>query len=328
MTVTQAMQEFISKLELSSCKRSSGEDACGSCTRCNARRQRDAIREHLEEELSVKEFLISGSFKRKTAIKPLNDIDLFVVLDPDAHEDLVDAAPLKILKEIQRILDDAYPNKEHPIVQDRSVNIEFSGTKLAFDVVPAFPDEENDGYRIPDRRTNSWISTNPRVHAEHSTAANERAGNKAKPLVKALKCWNKQSEPKVLRSFHLELMVYDVLKSDPGPYADGIAWLLRKLADRVQSSMPDPAGVGPDVDAQLSEADRRRARRLLLDGADVADEAIELAKDGKVEEAHYKWRQLLGSTYPEKGKAPKSKAPAVAAAAAPVAVDPRPRRFG
>lgn len=327
-TVSQAMDAFISSLKIASCDTDKDGERCGKCTRCDATRQRDLIRGHLEAAFSVNEFLISGSFKRHTAIRPLNDIDLFVVLDRDRHSDLASAAPIETLKAVQDVLDKAYPTKEHPILQGRSVNIEFVGTGLAFDVVPAFA-VSGEQYTIPDRDTNRWIHTNPRLHAEHSTEANERAGKMAKPLVKALKHWNRQHDPKPVRSFHLELMVYDVLRSQPESHAKGIAYLLHRLGDRVLTRMPEPAGIGPDVDERLTDGERARARKLFLDGAAAADLALERAAAGHPGEAHFVWRQLLGSEYPEKGTPPDSKgsAPSIIVGGAR-ATDAPTRRFG
>jgi len=327
LQVTQAMQFYISGLEIPNCPPGANGDRCGKCTACNARRQRDALRGHLEAEFAVAEFLISGSFKRRTAIRPLNDIDLFVVFDPEAEHELREAAPRTILKKVLDVLDDAYPTKEKPKAQSRSVNVEFAGTGLSFDVVPAFPDGV-DGYVIPDRDAGAWLRTNPRVHKEHATAANEASGKKAKPIVKALKSWNSRQPDKLVRSFHLELMVYEALRSDPGAYADGIAKALRAMASRVLYAMPEPAGVGPHVDAGMTNEERTRSSKTFGEAADLANRAIDAASRGETGEAHHYWYTLLGSAYPEKGKAPSRGTPAIAGAGSSYSPDPKNRRFG
>jgi hypothetical protein len=200
------------------------------------------------------------------------------------------------------------------------------GPEVRGRVVPAFKDSSGRGYLIPDRDAASWIRTDPRKHAEYATQANTRAGNKAKPIIKALKSWNAQQN-KVVRSFHLELMVYDVLQSDPGNYAGGIAQALRGLASRVRYPMPEPARVGPDVDQGMSQAERDRARAAFSEAADLADKATAAADRLATSEAHYHWRQLLGPTYPEPGTAPRK--PGTASSHADGnAPDPGSRRFG
>jgi predicted nucleotidyltransferase len=327
MNIAQAMQSYISGLEIRPCPPDANGDRCGKCTACNARRQRDALRGHLEGEFAVAEFLISGSFKRRTAIQPLNDVDLFVVFDPESEKELRDAAPRTILKKVLDVLDDAYPTKEKPKAQSRSVNVEFKGTGLSFDVVPAFPDGV-DGYVIPDRDAGAWIRTNPRRHKEHATAANEASGKKAKPIVKALKSWNSRQPSTLVRSFHLELMVYEALRSDPGSYPVGIAKALRAMSNGVLTSMPEPAGVGPNVDAGMTSTERDRASKAFAGAADLADKAIKAAERGDTGEAHHHWYTLLGSGYPEKGKAPSRGAPALVGVGASRSPDPKNRRFG
>jgi predicted nucleotidyltransferase len=298
LSVPQALQQYLSSLEIDGCD---GEQ-CGRCTACDARRQRDNLRAHLERSLAVSEFLISGSFARRTAIAPLNDIDLFVVLDPNSERALFQAAPRETLRRVASILDRAYPTKERPKEQSRSVNVDFRGTGLAFDVVPAFP--YGDGYAIPDRDAGRWIRTNPRVHKDMATRANEVAGKKAKPIVKALKSWQGRQAAKPVRSFHLELMVYDALQRDPGSYSAGIAAALRHMTGRVLSAMAEPAQVGPYVDDGMTLAQRQQASAAFAAAADIANQAIGAADRGNTAEAHHYWRALLGPAYPERGTPP------------------------
>jgi len=317
MTVAQAMQDFISSLELKD-----REDS-------EARRQRDVVKDHLLDGLTVEELFISGSFGRNTAIRPLKDIDLFLVLERKAHEDLRNGTPRACLDAVHTVLDKAYQNKTSPRTQARSVNIEFVGTGIGFDVVPAFRDPNRDDvYTIPDSDIGRWIDTNPRIHKEHSTRANDQAGKKAKPLVKALKRWNALQQPKALRSFHIELMVYNALLSPPASYAEGLEHLFTDLSERVMYPCPDPAGLGSNVDAGYAAGTRERAQALFRNAAGIARHALQAAADGRTEEAHFHWRSLLGESYPERGKEPsRPVAPPIVAPgrSAPDAPD---KRFG
>ncbi|MEQ1565279.1 MAG: nucleotidyltransferase [Myxococcota bacterium] len=286
-TVPQAMQQFIFGLEIPSCE----NGTCGRCDSCSVRRQRDALRGHLETGLSVSEFRISGSFDRSTAVRPLHDIDLFVVLNRDDQ-----STPASLLARIRQLLGDAYPNKEQPKEQSRSISVEFTGTGLSFDVVPAYPHPDG-GYSIPDRDVERWIRSDPRIHHEHSVERNKLAGDMAKPIVKALKRWNQSQAKKVVGSFHLELMVYDVLRSKPTSFAEGIAESLQGLASRVTAPMPEPAGIGPDVDARLTRDARKVASTAFQAAARDAGRAVDADQRGRPSEAHQVWRALLGSDY-------------------------------
>jgi hypothetical protein len=314
-TVAQALHELVSDRELTDNQQQEAE------------RQRQAVAGHLGKGLSVKEPFISGSFGRRTAIRPLNDIDLFLTLNRTAGMDLRGGSPDQCLKKIRAVLQEAYPNKALPTLQGRSVNIEFSGTGIGFDVVPAFEVPGNpDLYEIPDRNTGRWIPSNPRLHKEHSSRANERAGKQAKPLVKHWNCIQPGKRP--LRSFHLELMVYEALQSPPDSYAHGLACLFEDLAQRVMRPCDDPAVPGRDVADGFSQERRLRAQRMLGEAASVARKAWDAGQAGRTEEAHFYWRSLFGPAYPEPGKAPDTRAAAVSAESSRTAPDDPGKRFG
>lgn len=162
--------------------------------------------------------ILSSSYSRRTAIRPLNDIDVFVVLNPITHRDCYPpAAPASCLKKIRAALQAAYPNHEVRL-QGRSVHIDFTGTGIGYDVVPAFEERAGGEYKIPDRDRDEWIRTNPEKHKAACIAANDRAGGKLNRLIKAAKRWNQRQPARAqLRSFHL--------------------------------------GVGPNIDASMPQAD-------------------------------------------------------------------------
>lgn len=314
-SVAQALDTFIGKLALTPEERDQAE------------RQRKIVQGLIEDGLSVKEPFISGSFGRGTAITPLHDIDLFLTLNRSASEDLRSGDPNACLKKIRTILHAASLAKEMPRLQGRSVNIEAS-PGFGFDVVPAFQDPRHpEVYEIPDRNTGGWIRSNPRVHEKYSIEADERAGKMAKRLVKALKHWNSKLRKRPVRSFHLELMVYEALPSQPDSLADGLAHLFEALANRVMRPCADPAGLVADVSAGFSEARRQRAQTLLCEAAKTAQKALAAGKDGHTEVAHYHWYSLFGDPYPEPGKAPGAAAPAVTTSPRTAPDDPG-KRFG
>jgi hypothetical protein len=291
-TVAQAFDTFLRSLELTDSERK------------EASTQQKSLRDSLAAKLGgVQRDILSGSYSRRTAIRPLNDIDLFVILDPVLHKSCYPpAAPITCLQKIQSALKAAYPS-HNPRLQGRSVHIDFTGTGIGYDVVPAFEEKHAGEYKIPDRDRGDWIRTNPEKHAEACKKANERAGDKLNRLVKAAKRWNcQQPEKAQLRSFHLEVMSYEAFSTGPESFAQGLADLFAFLANRVLSTCADPAGVGPNVDAGMTQAERTAARTALDAAAKTANVALALDRAGRTEEAHAHWRSLLGSDYPEKGR--------------------------
>src|SRR6185369_5312470 len=96
------------------------------------------------------------------------DIDVFLVLDPSVHTSRHNKEPTHVLDRLRTALQACYPSPGPQItIQGRSVNIEFSGTGIGYDVIPAFlltpasASLEDTVYEIPDRDRRSWIKTNP-----------------------------------------------------------------------------------------------------------------------------------------------------------------------
>jgi hypothetical protein len=286
-TITQAFEQCIQDLELKETERT------------EASHQQNVVRDKLRRCLGgVERDILSGSYSRRTAIRPLNDIDLFMILDRAVHADVYPPAPPEhCLQKVQRALAAAYPDKPPARIQGRSVNIEFQGTGIGYDVVPAFTVSGN-MYMIPDRDRKSWINTDR--HKEACTAANARAGGKLHPLIKLAKHWN-QAHGRVLRSFHIEVMAYRAFQAPPATYPEGIAALFEHLAQAVMVVCPEPAGIGPNIDAGMTSQERAVARQALSQPAASARNALELDRLGRVREAHGVWRALFGGVYPEKG---------------------------
>lgn len=286
MAITKAFDEFRKNLELTEAQQK------------EATRQSGALRDNLKTHLGgiAREF-ISGSFGRGTAIRPLHDIDFFVVLDPSAHRDVYPtASPKACLNKVLRALDAAYPNKDRPRLQDRSVNIVFSGTGFGYDVVPAF--ENRAGvYIIPDRGRDAWIETDTKAHNAALVAADKKAGSKLNPLIKMVKQW-KTAHQVPLRSFHLEVMSYGAFTSAPARFPEGVHALFTHLANAVQIGCPNPAGVGPALDLGMTQEERTKPREKLVEAATKAKAALDMERAGRIPDAHRIWRGLFGDAFP------------------------------
>lgn len=281
-----------------------------------ARAQKDRVLAGAERALSIKSRFISGSFGRHTNLRPLHDIDLFIELEPKAHGGPDAVRPSELLAEVKAAAERSNPGKTAKL-QARSVNLEFSGTGIGYDLVPAFSVDE-EVYVIPDLGKDAWVKTNPRLHKEYTQRANERAKGMGLGLIRAMKQWNTKTG-KNLRSFHVELMVAGLLRSKPESFAEGLRTLFDKLRAQVDLPCPDPAGLSGDVDAGTDPFKRRRAKDGLETAFRAAEQARALELRGDHEGAHKLWRQIFGDVYPEPGAAPK---------VAPLSIDAPKSRFG
>ena len=294
-TLKQAMHEFISALELTKKQRA------------DANKQHVYLREQLIKALNLDPgfgTFLTGSYSRKTAIRPFKDIDMFCVLKRQPGQDPNSLSPRAALELIKSALESIYPSKIVRL-QNRSVNIEFTGTHIGYDIVPAFIDSEWGGrvFRIPDMGNHTWIRSDPRQHKELSRKASEVAGQELKLLTKAIKHWNhRQPKFERLQSFHIEVMAWRVFNAPPSDRIEGLQLLFMGLSKRVRHSTPDPAGLGPALDEHLTYDKRHAISQLLAECAHSVGEAIRLDRDGQTKAAHGVMFKLFGEPYPERGK--------------------------
>ncbi len=186
LTANEAFRKFRKRLELTEKEQT---DA--------SRRQQD-VRGVMNEAFKIADDFLTGSYKRWTKTKPLKDVDIFCVFHDDERPKYRnDKRPSIILKDTERILVEKY-GREDVETHRRSVSVCFPDARneervMSIDVVPAFTKSSH--YEIPDTVTgNGWIETNPKVHEEKATAANEAFGGEWKGMVRMAKSWNRTSD--------------------------------------------------------------------------------------------------------------------------------------
>ena len=165
-------------------------------TKTNAQKAHKGLRDFLwgHEEFSkvLVKVLLSGSYKRDTAVRPRvkdgatdrPDVDVIVVLDYSIYDD-----PGEVLDFLYGVLKGKYSNIRK---QNRSVGI--AAGLADMDVVPIIaPDGMEGTLYVPDRRPNEWRQTNPPRHTSWTTERNAASGGRFKPLVKEFKWWRRQN---------------------------------------------------------------------------------------------------------------------------------------
>lgn len=131
-----------------------------------------------------------GSYARRTAIAPIDDIDVLLVLNGDAWSSRFLSAypdPAKVLADLQRSAKEGYP-RSRVQRQRRSVGIKM--TRKSIDLVPALAIDDNGTVVIPDREEDDWIVTAPSVHTAVIRKLNAQCNKLFVPTIKLLKHWN------------------------------------------------------------------------------------------------------------------------------------------
>jgi len=224
---------------------------------------------------------LTGSYKRDTAVRPLEDVDIVVLIDP-THWDIPWYAskpdPTALLQSFGRAVRTRYPTSGVHL-QRRSVGLKL--THLDLDVVPAI-DQGNDMLLIPDRIDRTWIRSGPKRHTDLGATLNTKRGMKLKPLVKLLKQWNNNLPTTAhVKSFTIETIALRLFAHVGfGTLDEGLLLYFDFLAHFVDRephyqwkqtygislggwngiTIPDTAGSGSNVAARL---DATRVQRLL-----------------------------------------------------------------
>jgi tRNA nucleotidyltransferase (CCA-adding enzyme) len=117
------------------------------------RRQINYLKEKLEDKiknddrtgLKVTKYLLTGSWKKRTILRPKGDnpIDIDLVLFVEGDENIADDLP-KLHDYIVEYLQEIYPGKDISKDVDaegktKSIKIRFTGTGLELDIVPVIP---------------------------------------------------------------------------------------------------------------------------------------------------------------------------------------------
>lgn len=255
------------------------------------------IRKALEDRWDIDRTFLTGSYDRHTKIKPLEDVDIFAVIDPDgAQAAYRNRPPADVVNAMAELLDGLFSSID---VDGSAVVIAVSDDdgQATFELVASY-DHEQGGYEIPDPDDGRWIRTDPNVHARLTSEKNAECNSKWVPFVKMIKNWNAEAGRPIPQSFLIEVMALDLVKSPFGRYPDEIATFLGNIADHVDGPWPDPAQLGPALDESFTQAQRQRIREAASAAMNVAEEAIYLQDQDKETAAVAKWRELFGNRMP------------------------------
>ncbi|TRZ50848.1 MAG: nucleotidyltransferase [Dehalococcoidia bacterium] len=258
------------------------------------------LRDKLRGKLSVEDDFLTGSYARNTMIRPKDnekfDVDFFLAFN---KKDYGESELADLLKTVKVALDEI-KSEDSDIEkiddkQRRSIGVIYKDN-FQIDVVPAVQIEKDRLYKIFDKRTQAAVNSNPKLHGKNLTDANDATAlgsvKRLVPIVKMLKSW-KQAKCDYLKSFHLELLVVETLKSDEiTSFSAGLAKFFNNMD--LQSSLTDPANPENVIDAYLDEdGTRDDLVSLIATEKEIANEAIRFEKNGDDDGAIAKWKKIF-----------------------------------
>lgn len=294
-----------------------------------ARRRRDLFQDAFRGEHDVTETLPSGSLARGSQKDPINDVDVIIVYDQEAHPawGLPGASAGDALDHVQeRVHDllgvtDGSVAKEVRLARTRNHSVkcwlddpEVEGA-FTVDVTPALR-QRDEVLLIPEKESRKWIETAPefliRVVAER-----HQRWNRFVPLVRVLKRWGADQKTD-MKSLMLEVLAFHHLPEESRPKA--LARFFAAASTAVLAPVIDPAGLCGEIQPDL---DRAAASLYLATAAEAAWRAVEAEARGDTDEAACLWRTIFGEIFPEPDGGCGSKAVAAAGAAAVISARPR-----
>lgn len=174
----------------------------------------NTLRSHLAGDAElvypVADSFLSGSYARYTAIDPIKDADIILVLEEkELSGDFTEPHPRTVLKDLRDVIDDFY-DEVNLETQRRSIQVQLPDDDIRMDVVPAIaPKGKDRPLYVPDYAQGRWIASHPAGHIEHARKTNSDSDGRFVRVVKALKWWRGRRFPKdrAPKSFLLEAIV-------------------------------------------------------------------------------------------------------------------------
>ena len=170
-----------------------------------------------------------------------------------------------------------------------------------FDVVPCFYTNTN-YYLIPDGAGN-WKKTDPGIDNKRTTNINQKHNGELLGLIRLVKYWNNRKVTLKIGSYLLECMIlnrYENMQAPDNWWMDlQFKDTLHYLSSAILMDISDPKGIQGNLNS-FSWEDRCKIREAILKTYNKAVEAANLEIQKKDQKAAInKWREILGSSFPE-----------------------------
>lgn len=271
-----------------------------------------------------------GSFSRKTKIRPLDDIDLMIVLhakgnlretfeggykirvQPEASKQMALCNPgtdvlnsIRVINKFKEYLTNVPSYKKADIKRNQeAVTLELNSYEWVYDIVPCFitvPD--NFGrtfFLIPDGNGN-WKPTDPRIDKNRIVNINSKQQVSVHDIIRIMKYWTKRPTAATMGSYFLECMIlnyYDSAGVNSSTYIDvELPNLFAYVYHQIHKSLNDPKGFQGDLNT-LSRDERNSIQERAKLDYNRSKVAREFETNGKQKESIEKWREIFGSEFP------------------------------
>jgi hypothetical protein len=271
-----------------------------------------------------------GSFSRKTKIRPLDDIDLMIVLHakgnwretisggfeirvrPEASKQIRLCNPgtdvlnsIKVINKFKDYLSSVPSYKKADIKRNQeAVTLELNTYEWVYDIVPCFEtSSDNLGktfFLIPDGSGN-WKATDPRIDRNRTADINRKQEVSVLDIIRIIKYWTKRRTAFTMGSYFLECMMlnyYDSTEVNSTKYIDvELPNLFAYIYHQIHNGLNDPKGFQGDLNTLTFNERNSIQERAKLD-YNRSKVARDFETNGKQKESIEKWGEIFGPEFP------------------------------
>jgi hypothetical protein len=264
--------------------------------RLRAERIHNEITAYLIAKGLITSAFLQGSFRRKTMIAPLRDIDKVVIL----HEALRGHSPHQVMDLIEQALRTQFPGA----VFDRtkhSLKIDLGPGSFDFDVVPAWETTTSDDDVLiantkPEPGEDLWVRSNTRELIRVVSQRNQDTDGKFVRQIRMGKQVVKEHLDGVIPGLHIESWAYAAVTTSM-PHDEALAVILAAAADKIGGTYYEPTGVDR-ISERLDPSDVAKAAPVLRELARKAAEARNLSAAGDAAGTLAVWKSVCGELFP------------------------------
>jgi hypothetical protein len=273
-------------------------------------------------------FIEYGSFSRKTKIRPLDDIDMMIILHAQEATylsginsiDVYNSSnsifftdlcfdgtgqinSIRLINRFKEYLAAIPQYKQADIKRNQeAVSLELQSYEWTYDIVPCFmTSPEWDGrtyFLIPDGK-GRWKKTDPRI--DKKTVLDTQATQEVSivDVIRLIKYWNCRPIMPSMQSYLLENIVLNYFKAAVrGKWVDiEVKNCLAYIADAILGPVPDPKNIQGDLNS-LTWDERNKIRKRALEDYQRATAARNYEREDKIKESIEKWREIFGNEFP------------------------------
>lgn len=268
--------------------------------RVKAELRHNEIRTVLSSEKLISGSFLQGSFRRKTMLKPLKDVDIVCLLhEGDRERYLMPGGPRRALESFRRAVASKWPKAgfdENDPPAGKALCVSFPDCHFTIDLVAAI-DTPTEKILIGDRDDDEWKPSTSRTLIRLISARNVATGGAFVHQVRIAKSLKTAHEElSEIAGIVFESLAYDVvIKAQAHKFA--VLDILAHAAIASMGPIFDPA-LENDLTEKWSPGMRQAVARTFDKLSNDARRAATLDGSGDSDAAQELWAGILGSGFP------------------------------